>query len=335
MIPKDDGGERPIGISAVRDRVVETAIKMAVEPIFDVDFSPHSHGFRPGKGCQSALGAVRQQLDSGKVWVVDADIQGFFDHLEFDVLLSRVEEKISDGRVLKWLKDLLKTPIFDGLREWTPKEGSPQGSVLSPLLANLYLDPLDKELEARGIRLVRYADDFVLLCGSRKQAEDGLQCVRDWCAANGLQLHPEKTRLLEVTAKEGFDFLGYHFRAGNHWPGEKGRKNLRQKLRPKLKRNNGRSLEKTIELINPVLRGWFHYFKYCRRWQLVVVDQWVRMRLRSILRVRRKRKGRGRGKDHQRWPNAYFEERGLFSLVRAHASFCESQAVLPNWQGNH
>jgi RNA-directed DNA polymerase len=315
--------------------VVETAIRMVIEPIFDVDFSPHSHGFRPGYGCQSALGAVRQTLDSGHVWVVDADIRGFFDHLDHSILLSRVEEKISDGRVLKWLEDLLKTPIFEDCREWTPEQGSPQGSVLSPLLANLYLDSLDKELEARGIRLVRYADDFVLLCESRQQAEDGLQCVQDWCAANGLELHPEKTRLLEVTAKEGFDFLGYHFRAGNHWPRDKARKNLRQKLRPKLKRTNGRSMEKTIEAINPVLRGWFHYFKYCRRWQLKQMDQWVRMRLRSTLRARRKRKGRGRGADHQRWPNAYFEERGLFSMVKAHESFCESHEVLPVWQGNH
>ncbi len=267
--------------------------------------------------------------------MVDADIQGYFDHIDHEILLSHVEAKISDGRVLKWLRDLLKTPIFEDCRYWTPEQGSPQGSVLSPLLANLYLDGLDKELEARGIAFVRYADDFVLLCETRQEAEEGLQCVQEWCAANRLQLHPEKTRLLEVTAKEGFDFLGYHFRAANHWPSEKGRKNLRTKLRPKLKRNNGRSLEKTIELINPVLRGWFHYFKYCRRWQLEAVDQWVRMRLRSILRSRRKRKGRGRGADHQRWPNAHFEERGLFSLVKAHESFCESHEVLPVWQGNH
>jgi RNA-directed DNA polymerase len=335
MIQKTGGGERPLGIPAVRDRVVETAIRMVIEPIFDVDFSVHSHGFRPGRGCRSALSAVHHQLDSGKLWVVDADIRSYFDQIDHEILLSHVEAKISDGRVLKWLRDLLKTPIFEEYRSWTPEEGSPQGSVLSPLLANLYLDGLDKELEARGIAFARYADDFVLLCETRQEAEDGLQCVQEWCAANGLQLHPEKTRLLEVTAKEGFDFLGYHFRAANHWPSEKGRKNLRTKLRPKLKRNNGRSLEKTIELINPVLRGWFHYFKYCRRWQLEAVDQWVRMRLRSILRRRRKRKGRGRGADHQRWPNAHFEERGLFSLVKAHESFCKSHEVLPIWQGNH
>jgi len=335
MIPKIGRGERPLGIPSVRDRVVETAIRMAIEPIFDVDFSPHSHGFRPGRGCQGALSTVHHQLDSGKLWVVDADIQGYYDHIDHEILLSLVEEKISDGRVLKWLRDLLKTPIFEEYQFWTPEEGSPQGSVLSPLLANLYLDGLDRELEARGIAFVRYADDFVLMSESRREAEDGLQSVRDWCAANRLQLHPGKTRLLEVTAKEGFDFLGYHFRAANHWPGEKGRKNLRTKLRPKLKRNNGRSLAKTIELINPILRGWFHYFKYCRRWQLEDADQWVRMRLRSTLRRRRKRKGRGRGADHQRWPNAYFEERGLFSLVKAHESFCESHEVLPVWQGNH
>jgi len=200
-----------------------------------------------------------------------------------------VEGKISDGRLLKWIKDMLKTPVFEGIREWTPEEGSPQGSVLSPLLANLYLDTLDQELEARGIRFVRYADDFVLLCKSQEQAEEGLQCVREWCAANKLRLHPEKTRLLEATAAEGFDFLGYHFRARKHWPSD--------------------------------------YYKFCRRWQLEEMDAWVRMRLRSILRTRRKRKGRGRGADHRRWPNAYFEERELFSMVRAHAAFCESQVV--------
>ena len=259
--------------------------------------------------------------------MVDADIQSYFDRIDHEILLSRVEGKISDGRLLKWIKDLLKTPVFEGIREWTPEEGSPQGSVLSPLLANLYLDTLDQELEARGIRFMRYADDFVLLCKSQEQAEEGLQCVREWCAANKLRLHPEKTRLLEATAAEGFDFLGYHFRARKHWPSDKARKNLRRKLRPKLRRTNGRSLERSIELINPILRGWFHYFKFCRRWQLEEMDAWVRMRLRSILRTRRKRKGRGRGADHRRWPNAYFEERELFSMVRAHAAFCESQVV--------
>jgi RNA-directed DNA polymerase len=224
-IPKPDGKKRPLGIPCVRDRVVEASIKSAIEPIFDIDFHPHSYGFRPGPGCKDALQSVRDQLDSGKLWIVDADIQGFFDNIVFDILLARVEEKISDGRVLGWIAKALETPIFDGLDRWTPQKGSPQGSILSPLLANIYLDELDWELERAGISFVRYADDFVLLCESREQAEAGLELVTRWCQTNKLNLHPGKTKLIEATKSDGFDFLGYHFRAGNHWPSDKSRKN--------------------------------------------------------------------------------------------------------------
>jgi len=331
-IPKPDGKKRPLGIPCVRDRIVEASIKSAIEPIFDIDFHPNSLGFRPGFGCYDALQFVKDLLDSGKLWIVDADIQGYFDNIDHDILLALVEAKISDGRVLGWIAKALKTAIFYGLDRWTPEKGSPQGSILSPLLANIYLDELDWELERAGISFVRYADDFVLLCESREQAEAGLELVTRWCQTNKLNLHPEKTKLIEATKSEGFDFLGYHFRAGNHWPGDKGRKNLRTKLRPKTKRNNGKTMQKIIEEINPIIRGWFHYFKYCRRWQLEAMDKWIRGRLRSINRRRQKRKGRGRGLDHQRWPNSYFEEHGLFSLEAAHASFCESHEEIPRWR---
>ncbi len=330
-IPKADGKRRPLGIPSVRDRVVEASIKAAIEPIYDVDFHPHSFGFRPGLGCKDALQAVRDHLDAGQPWVVDADIQSYFDNIDHDILLSRVADKVNDGRVIRWLSKALETPIFDGLDQWTPEKGSPQGSILSPLLANIYLDDLDWVLERADITFVRYADDFVLLCDSREQAEAGLALVASWCQENALTLHPEKTHLLEVTRQDGFDFLGYHFRAGNHWPSDKGRKNLRTKLRPLTKRNNGKSIERIIEEITPVIRGWFHYFKYCRRWQLEKMDRWIRGRLRSINRRRQKKKGKANGHDHQRWPNSYFEARGLFSLVAAHETFCESHEEIPRW----
>ena len=331
-IPKPDGKKRPLGIPSVRDRVVEASMKAAIEPIFDIEFHPYSFGFRPGFGCKDALQTVRDQLDSGKTWIVDADIQGYFDNIDHELLLRLVEEKISDGRLLGWIEKALETPIFDGLKQWTPEKGSPQGSILSPLLANIYLNGLDWELEKAGITFVRYADDFVLLCESQQQAEAGLELVRNWCTTMKLDLHPEKTHLVDTTTGEGFIFLGYHFRADNHWPSDKARKNLRTKLCPVTKRNNGKSMNKIIEEINPIIQGWFHYFRFCRRWQLNAMDSWIRGRLRSINRRRQKRKGRGRGLDHQRWPNSYFDEHGLFSLVAAHESFCESSKEIPRWK---
>lgn len=325
-IPKPGSSEeRPLGIPAVRDRVVQTAIRNVLEPIFEMKFAEHSYGFRPGRGCKDALRRVDWLLKQGYTWVVDADLKSYFDTIPHDKLMDEIEKEVADGRVLKILKQYLKAKIMDGLKEWTPETGTPQGAVISPLLSNIYLNPLDHAMAEAGFQMVRYADDFVILCRSKAEAERALTNVRDYTEAYGLQLHPEKTRLVDATQKGGFDFLGYHFERGKRWPRKKSMKKLRDNLRAKTKRTNGQSMECIIEDVNRTLRGWYGYFKHSCKTTFPEVDGWVRMRLRSILRKRQKKKGKGRGSDHQKWPNTYFTERGYYSLVVAHALTCQSR----------
>jgi RNA-directed DNA polymerase len=196
--------------------------------------------------------------------------------------------------------------------------------VLSPLLSNIYLDPLDHYMGRGKAEMVRYADDFVILCRSEKEALDALEMVREWTAGNGLSLHPEKTRVVDVTQKGGFDFLGYHFERGYRWPRKKSLNKLKDTVRGKTKRTKGTSLQKVILEVNATLKGWFEYFKHSYRTTFRPLDSWIRMRLRSILRKRQGGRGRGRGSDHQRWPNAFFAKLGLFSLASAHAQACQS-----------
>lgn len=328
-IPKPGKKEtRPLGIPTVRDRVVQTAIRLVIEPIFETAFAEHSYGFRPGRGCKDALRRVDHLLKEGHNIVVDADIKGYFDSIPHDRLMARVEEKISDGRILSLLRSYMEADILDDTKRWTPEGGTPQGAVISPLLANIYLNPLDHLMAREGFEMVRYADDFVVLCKTEEEARRALGVIQQWIDNAGLTLHPDKTRLVEVTDKEGFDFLGYHFRRGGgkrrKWATPKKMKQLREKLKPFMKRCNGYSMESIIKKINPILRGWFVYFMHGHPNTFESIDGWVRMRLRSILRKRSKRTGRGRGADHQRWPNAYFHELGLFSLTQARASRIQS-----------
>jgi RNA-directed DNA polymerase len=320
-IPKPGTNEtRPLGIPTVRDRVVQAAVVNVIEPIFERDFAEHSYGFRPGRGCKDALRRVDKLLKAGYVHVVDADLKGYFDTIPHERLMARVEEKIADGRVLKLISSFLRAGIMDDTRHWTPEEGAPQGAVLSPLLSNIYLDELDHLMVKHGIEMVRYADDFVILCKTAEDAERALELVTVWIDENGLALHPDKTRVVD-SRTESFDFLGYTFRGQNHWPRKKSLGKLKEALRPKTKRTSGRSLQCVIRDINRTLRGWFVYFKHSTYPNVFHdLDPWIRGRLRSILRKRQKRKGRGRGSDHQRWPNRFFAEQGLFSLVAAHAA---------------
>ncbi len=290
-----------------------------IEPIFERDFAEHSYGFRPGRGCKDALRRVDQLLKSGYAHIVDVDLKSYFDTIPHDPLMARVAKKISDGRVLGLIAMFLKQGVLEGLSEWTPEQGAPQGAIISPLLSNIYLDPLDHLMSERGFQMVRYADDFVILCRSRDEAEAALALVREWTEAAGLTLHPTKTRI--TTHEEGFDFLGYHFRRGRRnyrFPRKKSLTKLKDTIRAKTRRTDGRSLSVIIADVNRTLRGWFEYYKPSYRTTFPSMDGWVRMRLRSILRKRAKRKGRGRGRDHQRWPNAYFAEHGLFNLTTAH-----------------
>ncbi len=317
-IPKPGSREkRPLGVPTVRDRVVQAALRLVLEPIFERDFAEQSYGFRPKRGCKEALRRVDGLLKQGYTWIVDADLKSYFDTIPHEPLMERVREKVSDGRVLDLVEAFLNQQVLDGMKSWTPEGGTPQGAVLSPLLSNLYLDPLDHQMEEAGMEMVRYADDFVLLCRSREEAEQALERVRAWTALAGLTLHPVKTRIVDET-QEGFDFLGYHFERGRRWPRQKSRKKFRDTIRPKTRRTNGRCLKVIIEDLNRTLKGWFEYFKHSHKATFREADSWVRGRLRSLLRKRQKRKGRAGGRDHQRWPNRFFAEQGLFSLATAH-----------------
>lgn len=326
-IPKGDGEKRPLGVPTVKDRVVQTALKLVLEPIFEWEFEPTSYGFRPGRGCKDALREVDRLLKEGYTWVVDADIRKFYDSIPQEAMLERVKERVSDGKVLGLVEAYLRQEVLEGMARWTPTSGTPQGAVLSPLLANVYLHPLDREMVEAGYRMVRYADDFVVLCRSRREAEQALARVRGWCEANGLSLHPEKTHVGNcLEAGQGFEFLGYRFERGRRWVRRKSLKALRAAVREKTKRTRGESLERVIADVNRTLRGWFGYFQHADRRTFRPVDGYVRRRLRALLRKQQKKPGRGQCRaDHQRWPNAFFAERGLFTLVEAHAAASQSR----------
>jgi len=315
--PGKKGEKRPLGIPTVRDRVVQTALRYALEPIFEAGFAPHSYGFRPGRGCKDALRRVEELLKGGCTHVVDADLKSYFDTIPHEGLMRLIERKISDGRVLDLLRAYLKQGVMDGLRTWTPEAGTPQGAIVSPLLSNVYLDPLDHHMAQQGYEMVRYADDFVVLCRGEEEARRALEAVRVWTEANGLTLHPEKTRVVDDTVRGGFDFLGYHFERGMKWPAKKSQRKLRDNIRRRTRRAHGHSLERIVSNLNPVIRGWFQYFKHSKRNTFEALDGWIRGRLRAILRKRRHGKGRARGADHQRWPNAFFADLGLVSMVEA------------------
>jgi len=322
-IPKGPHERRPLGIPTVRDRLVQTALRLVVEPICETTFAPHSYGFRPQRSTKQALRRVATLLQAGYRYVVDADLQAYFDSIPHAPLRERVRSRVSDGRVLALIDAFLQQPIFEGLAQWTVDEGTPQGAVISPLLANLYLDPLDHAVAAAGFEMVRYADDFVILCRTAEEAAQALALIQRWTEAAGLRLHPTKTHLVDMQGPGGFDFLGYHFEHGHRWPRAKSIAKLKDAVRQKTRRSHGHSLASILADLNRTLVGWLAYFKHSHG-TFRDLDQWIRMRLRSILRTRAHRRGRGRGRDHQRWPVAFFTAQGLFSLSEAHAAFRQS-----------
>jgi RNA-directed DNA polymerase len=317
--------KRPLGVPAVRDRIVQGALRHVIEPIFEREFAPQSYGFRPGRGCKEALRRVDELLKSGHGWVVDADLKSYFDTIPQERLMERVGQKIADGRVLALIETMLKSGVMDEVKGWQPSEsGTPQGAVISPLLSNIYLDPLDWLMAKGGYEMVRYADDFIILCKSENQAQAALEKVREWVDKEGLTLHPEKTRIVETSQPGGFDFLGYHFERGMKWPRKKSMHRLKDTIRRKTRRNQGSSMTTICADLNRTLRGWFEYFKHSKVTAFETVDGYIRGRLRSILRNRAHGKGRGTGSDHQKWPNAYFTAMGLICLKQAHQAACRS-----------
>jgi len=318
-IAKGGGKFRPLGIPVVKDRIVQTALKFVLEPIFEREFLKMSYGFRPGLDCKDALREVERLLREGYTFVVDADLKSYFDTIAHARLLERVKEKVSDGRVLELIEAYLKQDIIKEMERWTPTGGTPQGAVISPLLANIYLHPLDCHMQQKGYRMVRYADDFVVLCQTAEKAQAALEEVRSWVEQNGLSLSVDKTHMGDCRQEgEGFEFLGYRFEAGRRWVRKKSLKAFRDRIRMRTKRTRGDSLAKIVADLNPTLRGWFNYFKHAHPVTFKWMDGFVRRRLRAILRKHEKRPGMGICRDdHQRWPNAFFAAQGLFTMYAA------------------
>lgn len=335
-IPKLGSAElRPLGIPVVRDRVVQTAMRAVLEPIFEREFAAQSHGFRPQHSAVDALHQVESLMRAGNTWVVDADLKQYFDTIPHQRLRELVRARVADGKVTKLLEQYLKAGVMESHKGWKPTDqGTPQGAVISPLLANLYLNPLDHRMVQKGYQMVRYADDFVVCARTEQEAREALAEIAAWVQEAGLRLHPTKTRIVNAAEKDGFEFLGYHFEqyrpgGGKKWPRQKSQFKLRETLRQKLPRNRGGGVAEIVGDANKTLRGWYGYFKYSLPSAMQRVDEWTRERIRHILRRRHRRRGLVQGRERTEYPIAWFEKQGLFCLKTAQAQWLQSLA------GNH
>jgi len=318
-IPKGNGKQRPLGIPEVEDRIVQAAMVRLIEPIFEAKFLEVSHGFRPERSAHQALAELMAALEAGFTEVVDADICDCFGSIPWGPLMEQVAWEVSDPKVLGLIRQFLKAEVMEDGQRWQPEGGTPQGAVLSPLLANIYLHRFDLEMTRAGYKLVRYADDFVVLCRTRSEAEQAKEKAQQTLDAMGLKLHPEKTRVVDAT-RERFQFLGYEFWPEGRHPRPSSSLKLKDRIRARTPRNPGRSLRQVIANLNPTLRGWYAYFRYSFGNVFATVDGFVRRRLRSILRKFSKRRGTARPEDNVRYPNRIFEKLGLVSLAQMHAA---------------
>ncbi|KEF35844.1 Retron-type reverse transcriptase [Schinkia azotoformans MEV2011] len=342
-IPKPDGTKRPLGIPTVRDRVVQASVRRILEPIFEAKFLDCSFGFRPNRSAHLALEKIRKDLMDGYVYVIDADLKSYFDTIPHEKLISLVREEVVDGSVIKLLKSFLQAGIMEGGSFHLNEKGTPQGGVISPLLANIYLHPLDELMTERGHRITRYADDFVICCKSQKGAERVLKSVTKFLEQElGLIVHPEKTKIVD-NLKESFVFLGHEFKKG-YWvnPSDKALMKFKSNVKDITRRNRTVNIERLVkDKLNPYLRGWGNYFGHWHVKKLFLkFDSWIRRRLRAVqLRSWRKIRKLHRELRRRKWegelpqlrmfawrssssppvhyalPNEWFREIGLVFLV--------------------
>ncbi|TDX42957.1 group II intron reverse transcriptase/maturase [Orenia marismortui] len=310
-IPKSNGKKRPLGIPTVKDRVAQATVKQVMEIIFERVFCDCSYGFRPKRSAHDAIDKIEEYKNQGYKWVVDADIKSYFDNIDHDLLMDFVAEHISDGWVLGLIRSWLTAGIMNSNRLEKTEKGTPQGGVISPLLANIYLHQFDKEMTDRGYKLVRYADDFVVLTKSKRKAKRALVVVREIIEEKlKLKLHPEKTVITNFG--KGFVFLGYEFVAWSYKrPRKKAIDKFKDKIRNITRRNRPFPVEFIIGELNPVLRGWANYFKFGNVKRLFrKLDSWIRMRIRAFME-----KKKAILNQNYRISNSMLEDKGLISLL--------------------